>query len=209
MIIANGYSPADIGVAAALSARMPRSAVAYVTAGALPDATRRLLGDYRSERVVIVGGTAAVHPAVESEIRATVPGVAIERVSGTTRTGTAAGVARRFLGPPQAAVTDELTVIVANGWSPPDVGVAAALSARTAGSVVLYTEAGQLSAEAAEVLRDYRPARIVFIGGTAVITNQAKEQARAIVPDAAAPRYSGSTRTQTAAFVARRILANP
>ncbi len=209
VIVANGWSPADIGVAAALSARTPRSAVVYTRADVLSTATAQLLRDERPTRVVIVGGTAAVHPAVESEIRAAVPGVAVERVSGTTRTGTAARVARRFLGPPQAAVTDDLTIIVANGWSPPDIGVAAALSARTAGSAVLHTEAGQLSAETAAVLRDYQPARIVFIGGTAAITNQAKEQARTTAPDATAPRYSGSTRTQTAAFVARRILGNP
>ena len=138
-----------------------------------------------------------------------VPRVAFERVSGPTRAGTAAGVARRFLGPPEAAVTDQLTVIVANGWSPPDVGVAAALSARTKGSVVLYTEARRLSPEAEAVLRAYRPSRLVFVGGPAAITNETKEQARAVVPGASAPRYSGSTRTHTAAAVARRILGNP
>ena len=153
-----------------------------------------------------MGGEAAIEPAVVSGIRAAVPTATVERVSGATRTATAAQVAQRFLGPHQAASTDELTVIVANGWSPPDIGVAAAVSARTAGSVVLYTEAGQLSAEAAEVLRDYQPARIVFIGGTTAITAEAKDQASAIVPAATTPRYSGSTRTHTAATVARRIL---
>ena len=209
LIIANGWSPADIGTAAALSARTPRSAIAYTASGALPDATQRLLRDYRPARVLIVGGEAAVKPATESEIRAAAPAATVERVSGATRTATAAGMARRFLGPHQAAATGELTVIVANGWSPPDIGVAAALSARTAGSVVLYTEGQRLSAETAEVLRDYQPTRVVFIGGPAAITPEVKEQARAIVPDATAPRYSGSTRTQTAADVARRILGNP
>ena len=209
VIIANGWSPADIGVAAALSARTPRSAVAYTAPGALPAATQRLLRDHRPARVLVVGGEAAVSPAAVAEIRAAAPGATVERVSGATRAGTAAGVARRFLGPHQGAATDELTVIVANGWSPPDIGVAAALSARTAGSVVLYTEAGQLSAEAAEVLGDYQPTRIVFVGGPAAITAEAKDQARAIVPDATAPRYSGATRTHTAAAVARRTLGRP
>ena len=104
---------------------------------------------------------------------------------------------------------DKLTIILTNGWSPPDIGVAAALSARTDGSMVLYTEAGRLSSEAEAVLRDYQPARIVFIGGTAAITSTTKNQARAVVPDASGPRYSGSTRTQTAVDVARRILGNP
>ena len=209
VIVANGWSPADIGVAAALSARTPRSAVVYTAVGALPDATRQLLSGYRPARVLVVGGEAAVSPAVESEVRAAVPGVTFERVHGATRTATAAGVARRFLGPHQSAATGGLTVIVAHGWSPPDIGVAAALSARTAGSVVLYTEAGRLSGEAAEVLRDYRPTRVVFVGGAAAISTEAKDQARAVVPDATTPRYSGSTRTHTAANTARRILGHP
>ena len=209
VIVANGWSPADIGVAAVLSARTPRSAVVYTGPGSLPEATERLLAEERPARVVIVGGDAAVRPAVESQIRAAAPGVVLERVSGATRTGTAAGVARRFLGPSQAAVTEGLTVIVANGWSPSDIGVAAALSARTDGSAVLYTQGSRLSAEAEAVLRDYQPARIIFIGGTAAISGHTKDRARAVAPDATAPRYSGSTRTQTAAFVARRILGTP
>ncbi|WP_423922760.1 cell wall-binding repeat-containing protein [Candidatus Poriferisodalis sp.] len=115
VIIANGWSPADIGVAAALSARTPRSAVAYTTCGALPDATQRLLRDYRPARVLIVGGEAAVEPGAVSQMSNAVPGAIIERVSGATRTATAAGVARRFLGPHLAAPADELTIIVANG----------------------------------------------------------------------------------------------
>ncbi|WP_419923406.1 hypothetical protein [Candidatus Poriferisodalis sp.] len=82
-------------------------------------------------------------------------------------------------------------------------------TARTTGSTVLYTEAGRLSPEAEAVLHDYQPARIVSIGGHAAITDDAKNRVRSVVPDAAAPRYSGSTRTQTAAFVARRILGSP
>ena len=209
VIVANGWSPADIGVAAALSARTPRSAVVYTQDATLPAPTRRLLSEHRPGRVVIVGGEAAVAPAVESGIREAVPRAAVERVSGATRTGTAAGVARQFLGPAESAVTEELTVIVANGWSPPDIGVAAALSARTTGSVVLYTSGSQLAAEAEAVLREYQPARMVFIGGTAAISDVVKRQARAAAPDAIAPRFSGTTRTHTAALVARRILGNP
>ena len=209
LIIANGWSPADIGAAAALSARTPRSAVAYTATGTLPEATQRLLRDHQPARVLIIGGETAIGPAAETAIRAAAPTAAIERISGPNRTGTAAAIARRFLGPHQAAATDELTVIVANGWSPPDIGVAAALSARTPGSAVLYTETNRLTPEAAQVLCDYQPTRLIFIGGPAAITAEAKEQTRTIVPDATAPRYSGATRTHTAAAVARRTLPTP
>ena len=208
VIVANGWSPADIGVASALSARTPRSAVVYSAPDSLPAATRQLLRDYKPDRIVIIGGIAAVHPDTDSEIRATVPRANVERVSGQTRTSTAAAVARRFLGPPQSAVSGGLTIIVANGWSPPDVGLAAALSARTAGSAVLYTEGAQLSADVDAVLREYKPDRIVFIGGHAAISSETQQQARHAAPDAAIPRYSGATRTHTAAAVARRVLGS-
>ncbi|WP_423922757.1 hypothetical protein [Candidatus Poriferisodalis sp.] len=71
---------------------------------------------------------------------------------------------------------------------------------------MLYTEGGRLSAEAAEILRDYRPTRVVFIGGPAAITAAVKDQTRAILPDATVLRHSGATRTQTAAAIARRTL---
>ena len=209
VIVVNGWSPPDIGVAATMSARTPRSVVLYTRATQLPGATSRLLGELPHARVVIVGGTAAVRPEVEAQIRAAVPGGSVERVSGPTRTGTAAGVARHLLGPPAAAVTEGLTIVAANGWSSPDIGVAAALSARTEGSAVLYIEAGRLSLDAESVLRDYGPARVIFIGGPAAITREAMEQARSIVPGATVIRLSGATRTQTAAAVARRILGRP
>ncbi len=209
VILANGWSPPDIGVAAALAARTPSSAVVYTQQRKLPEPTVHLLDTFRPSRVIIVGGETVVSAEVEAMIGSVVPGAFVERISGPTRTGTAAGVSRRFLGSPESGVFDNLTIIVANGWSPPDIGLAAALSARTTGSTVLYTEAGRLSPEAEAVLHEYQPARIVFIGGPAAITDDAKNRARSVVPDAAAPRYSGSTRTQTAAFVARRILGNP
>ena len=209
LIVANGWSPPDIGVAAALSARIPRSAVAYTQSGGLPRPTAQLLDEFRPARVIIVGGTTAVLPAVESGIAAAAPGAVVERVSGATRVGTAASVARRFLGPAEAAATDDLTIIVANGWSSPDTGLAAALSARTPGSAVLYTEAGRLSYDTAAVLRDYQPAQVVFVGGTAALSPATQQHASEIVPDATTPRYSGATRTQTATAVARRILSRP
>ena len=209
VIVVNGWSPPDIGVAATMSARTPRSVVLYTRATQLPEATSRLLGELAHARVVIVGGTTAVHPEVEAQIRAAVPGASVERVSGPTRTGTAAGVARHLLGPPAAAVTESLTILVTNGWSSPDIGVAAALSARTEGSAVLYIEAVRLTLDAESVLGDYSPARVIFIGGPAAITRESIEQARSIVPGAAVVRLSGSTRTQTAAAVARRILGRP
>ena len=56
-------------------------------------------------------------------------------------------------------------VIVANGWSPPDIGVAAALAARTPDSAVVYTSGDRLSVAAREVLVDYLPGTVIVVGG--------------------------------------------
>ena len=209
VIVVNGWSPPDIGVAAALSARMQRSVVVFASAGELPEPTASVLRDHRPARVLIVGGEAAVAPAVVDAVASAAPAATVERVSGATRLTTATEVARRLLGPPESAVRADLTIMVANGWSPPDIGVAAALSARSAGSVVVYTRPDAASAELTELIADYQPARIVIVGGAAAVGPAVKSALADAAPDASVPRYSGISRTHTAAFVARRILGSP
>ncbi len=208
-IIANGWSPADIGVAAALSARTPGSAVLYVTSSSLPDATESLLSDRRPSRVVIVGGTSAVGSEVEAAIRGVVPAADVERISGTTRADTAANVARSIL-VTRTDVSDEgTTLIIANGWGAPDVGIAAAVSARTSRSAVLYSTAQSLTIPTAQIITAYQPFRVVLIGGNAVISADLERAIRELAPGSRVVRYSGSSRTQTAAAAARRVLGNP
>ena len=208
VIVANGWSPPDIGVAAALSARIAGSAVLYTVASELPADAQAVLRDYQPARVLIVGGHSAVSPAVEAAITAAATSARVERHAGATRTHTAAATARHILGEP-AALTERPTFILAVGWSPPDIGVAAALAARTPGSAVVYTEPGQLPEEVSQLLRDYQPARISIVGGPAAISPSVQAAASAASPDARSSRTSGATRTQTAANIARRILGRP
>ena len=97
VIVANGWSPPDIGVAAALSARTPDSAVIYTTADRLSVAARKLLVDYQPAGVIVVGGEAAVSDAVLTSMRSASESDWLERIIGATRTDTAAAVARRIL----------------------------------------------------------------------------------------------------------------
>ena len=208
VIVANGWSPPDIGLAAALSARIAGSAVLYTVASELPADAQAVLRDYQPAWVLIVGGHSAVSPAVEAAITAAATSARVERHAGATRTHTAAATARHILGEP-TALTEQPTFILANGWSPPDIGVAAALAARTPGSAVVYTEAGQLPEEVSQLLRDYQSARISIVGGPAAISPSVQAAASATSPDARISRTSGATRTQTAANIARRILGRP
>ena len=207
VVIANGWSPPDIGAAAAVAAGTPRSAVLYTSRSGLPEPTAAVLRDYRPARIVIVGGTAAVTPTTQEAIRDVVPAAAHERLAGPTRTATAAAAARSVLGDPARVGT--VTFVVANGWSPPDIGAAAAFASRTPRSAVLYAAPGGLDEPTAAALADYRVASVVIIGGANAVTDQTQQAIRRAAPDARITRIAGTDRTATAAATARRTLGDP
>ncbi|WP_423922595.1 S8 family serine peptidase [Candidatus Poriferisodalis sp.] len=206
-VVANGWSPADVGVASVMASRTDGAVVVYTAGGELSDETRVLLREASPAEVIIVGGTAAVSRDVRTQIRAASPDSDISRVSGADRADTAAGTARRILGAPSGA--GRVTLIVANGWSPPDIGAAAALAARSGRSAVIYTERDRLPEASAALLRDYQVARVVLIGGTAAISEQVHDEIVAVASGASVSRLTGADRIDTAAQAARRVLGNP
>jgi putative cell wall-binding protein len=210
LIVANGWSPPDIGAAAALAARSGRAAVLYTRRGSLPASSAALLRDYRVKEVVLIGGAAVISDAVRGEIAAAADdGAGISRLTGADRVDTAAQAARRVLGNP-AAAPDRITLVIANGWSPPDVGVAAALAAATDNAAVAYTAQGALPELTAALIRDYRPGGVIIVGGTAAVTNDVRAAITEIAPAGSnVRRVTGSTRIETAVRSARRILAGP
>ena len=206
-VVANGWSAADVGVAAVLAARTDGAVVVYTAGDELSAETAMLLREASPAEVVIVGGTAAVSRDVRTQIRAASSESGISRVTGADRADTAAGTARRILGVPSQA--GRVTLIVANGWSPPDIGAAAALAARSGRSAVIYTQADRLPEVSAALLRDYQVARVVLIGGTAAISDEVRDGIAAAAGEASISRLTGVDRVDTAAQTARRVLGNP
>ena len=208
LVVANGWSPPDIGAAAALAARSGRSAVIYTEAARLPEASAAVLRDYQVARVILIGGTVAISDEVHDAIAAAAGDASVSRLTGADRIDTAAQAARRVLGNP-AAAPDGVTLVIANGWSAPDVGVAAALAAATQNSAVAYTAQGALFEATAALIRDYRPSGVIIVGGSAAVSNDVRAAITETAPDSAdVRRITGRTRTDTAARAARRILAN-
>ena len=80
---------------------------------ALTAATREYMSDSSIERVLIIGGTAAVSAAVEDEVRSMVGST--ERIAGDSRAGTAIEIAKE-LGVDDAGDTDR--VVLVDGTSP-------------------------------------------------------------------------------------------
>ena len=207
VILANGWSPADISTAAALAARIPGTIVLYANAARLPNHVRELLCSYQPSRIIVVGGTAALSNAVVNRAQDTVEGAQIDRLNGATRIHTAAAAARSALGNP--AQTAQRTVFIANGWSAPDLGAAAAAAGRTANSAVLFTASDSLPEATRDVITDYLPSRIVIVGGTAAVSAAVAEAIAAANPAADVQRLEGATRVDTAAAAARRVLDTP
>ena len=207
-VVANGWSPSDVGVAAVLAARTDNAVTLYTGADVLPEATAALLGDARPAEVLIVGGTLAVSRDVRTQIRQASDGTRTVRITGADRAATAAAAARRVLGAPAEA--GRVTLVVANGWSPPDIGAAAALAAGGSRTAVLYTRADALPDASAAVARDYDIARVIVVGGTAAVHDTAAAAlSEAAGPDASLTRVTGTDRAATAAAAARRVLGPP
>ena len=132
----------------------------------------------------------------------------MSRLTGTDRIDTAAEAARRVLGDP-AAAPGGVTLVIASGWSPPDIGVAAALAAAIDNSAVAYTAPGTLPDATVALIRDYRPSQIIIVGGGAAVSNDVREAVTDAAPTGTdVRRITGHTRTDTAVEAARDILAD-
>jgi uncharacterized lipoprotein YddW (UPF0748 family)/putative cell wall-binding protein len=140
--IVNGGRPADSLVAAAPAARAG-AALLLVQAGSVPRVTERALDGFRE--VVIVGGYGVVGDAVEQRLRSLVPRVG--RVSGATRSETAASIARAYPAPGRRLLVTQadrhLVDAATAGWA----------GARRGNGPVLYVERDQPGRAADRYLR--------------------------------------------------------
>ena len=171
VIIANGWSLLDVGVAASAVASGTADAVLYANGDDLGDPTRSVLSRHRPRLVLIVGGSAALTPEVQSQAAAAAGGAESRRLGGATRVDTAALVAR------DAIDGGAQTAVVANGWSLHDVGLAAALAAALPESAVVYTESAAVLGEASEqAIGDARLERILLVGDEASLSAELRTE---------------------------------
>lgn len=143
--------------------------------------------------VVVVGGQAAISDGVVSELRRL--GVSVRRVTGATRTETAANLAREVVHAGSAEV-----VYLATGLNFPDALTAGAAAAHAQG-VVLLSSGRSLDETTLAALRELRPGRIVAVGGDAV---QAARAARLN-----ATEMAGHDRFETGRLVAQGTFDKP
>ena len=109
---------------------------------------------------------------------------------------------------PSGAATTYQPVVIANGWSPSDVGTAAPLAASLGGSV-LYSNKDSLGSPTVGALEELKPSEIILVGGTAVLSQKIVDQLGRVVPNVPIERLAGRDRIDTAAKGALRALGRP
>lgn len=159
-----------------------------VGADEVPASTAAALTALAPDRIVVLGGTAAVGAPVEEQLSA--DGAAVERLSGDDRFATAAAVSRATF--PEATAG---TVYVATGAAFPDA-LAGGPAAATAPGPVLLVTADDVPEATRDELARLAPERVVVLGGTDPVSDDVTGELGAEVS-----RVSGADRFRTALAV--------
>ena len=191
VILANGWSPSDVGTAAPLAARLGGS-VLYAARNVLGSRAAAALEQFAPSQVILVGGTAALSGDIDTELSELLPDVPTQRFAGTDRIDTAA----------RAALYGARTgrpVVIADGWSTPDVGVAAPLAAALGGSALFSSEGAHESLSHA--LDQLVPSEVVLVGNS-VLTDGLAEDLSRLPLDTPRTHITGADRIEIAAEAA-------
>lgn len=160
----------------------------------LPQATADELQRLGPDRVVVLGGTAAVSDAVVQELGA-LTGAGVQRLAGANRFATAAAISEHAFEPGVAAA------YVATGESFPDA-LAGGPAAAEVGAPILLTQRGALPQATADELARLDPDRIVVLGGTAAVSDAVADALEAHAGGGVA-RQAGADRFVTGVAVSQ------
>ena len=154
--------------------------------------------------VYILGGTAALPPSIEGDIRAL--GLEPRRVAGPTREATGAAVAEEVLRrTPELGFDAPTKVVLATAFNWPDAVTAGSFGAWF-GFPILLTSPDHLSPETQAELAKLHPDRLYIVGGTSAVSEQTSAAAAAAAGTTDVVRMAGADRSATAVAVARRFV---
>jgi putative cell wall-binding protein len=191
VFVANGLSFPDPLSAGPVAARLG-GPLLLTTPGGLPQVVRNEIARLKPSRIVLVGGTAVVSSAVETQARTLA--TTVQRVAGADRFATSRALVRSAF-PGTAPV-----VSLATGLDFPDALSAGAAAAKAGGPVLLVNGAsGALDAETVALLRQLAPSTITLVGGTAAIHPGVATQAKSLAKTV--KRVGGTDRFETSLLV--------
>ncbi len=163
--VATGLSFPD-ALAGAAAAGRDGAPVLLVPGTSIPEAIAAELDRLQPGRIVVLGGTGVVSDAVKSALAAFTTGT-VTRLAGANRYATAAAISAASFS------TNAAVAYVATGLSFPDALAGAAVAGRDGGPVLLVPGTSIPTDIATELTR-LKPARIVVLGGTGVVSNTVK-----------------------------------
>jgi uncharacterized secreted protein with C-terminal beta-propeller domain/putative cell wall-binding protein len=190
VVLSRDDSFADSVAGSALTGDGP---LLYTDTDALSSPTREEIarGLDPGDTVYLLGGTAAISPAVEGALQD--DGYKIDRLAGANRVETAIEVADAVRAEHPG---DDILLARDSGWA--DSVSGGAVAAAT-GTPVLVTGSDSLDPEVAAGIQRDGTAHTTLLGGTAALSPYVE----AVVPDP--ERISGADRTATAAAVAEQL----
>ncbi|MEA3502047.1 MAG: cell wall-binding repeat-containing protein [Actinomycetota bacterium] len=162
----------------------------------LPAGTRAEIQRLRPDRIVLLGGPAAVSPSVEAQLARLAPN-GVVRIGGADRYETAARISRAYFAPKVQ------TVYVATGMNFPDALAGIPGAHRAAAPMLLVRTDSLPGATAAEIDR-LAPDEIVILGGPVAVADSVARELAKHAPVVRRlfgnDRYATATAISTAAF---------
>lgn len=167
----------------------------------VPAATANELARLRPAKIVVLGGTSVISDAVVAALRSYATSGVATRIAGSDRYATAARVSAASF------VPGVPVAYVATGTSFPDALAGGAAAGRQKGPVLLVTGRSVPSSTASELAR-LKPARIVVLGGTSVISDAVATTLRSYATGGALTRLAGADRYATAIAISMATTGN-
>lgn len=166
--------------------------VLLVSPGAIPSLIAAELSRLAPQRIVVLGGPAAVSDTVVARLDAYTAGT-VTRQAGADRYATAAAISQAGFAPGAPVA------YIATGPNFPDALAGGPAAARNGGPILLVTSGAIPAVTAAELSR-LRPGRIVILGGTAVVSDSVAARLAAYTGGGVS-RLAGADRYLTATAI--------
>ncbi len=192
--VATGGSFPD-ALAGSPAAAMAGGPILLTARDGLPAATANELARLRPARIVILGGPGVVSERVAAQL-AGYASSHLERWWGANRFETAAAISRNTFAPGVAVA------YLATGSTFPDALSGGALAGRMGGPILLVGPDSIHAATAGELAR-LRPAHIVVLGGTGVISEGVRAAAAGFATTGSASRLAGANRFTTSVAISQ------
>ena len=195
-VVANGLGFADALAGSTLAGAL-RGPLLLTGPKAIPPVLKTEIARLGASTVYVLGGTAAVSPAVFDAIDA-IPGVTAVRIAGANRYSTARAVSKQAY----ALLTEgkTSTAFVVSGVNFPDALSASPVAAYNAAPILL-TPPSVLSPDVSATIRELGITDVVIVGGTAAVSTTVQRHLESLLGGGThVRRIAGANRYTTSAL---------